>query len=298
MISAQGRIAEVSRSRLIAAHVEGYYDESEPEAGERVFVVAGYLMLAEDARPMEEEWGAVLEPHGIKVFHMADCAAEPGNAEFSGISKGVRSEIVRSLIVIIHKYARAGLAVVTSPKDWEADTEFNHYSHCCLNMAIYAKAWAEQSGFGDLKIHHFFEQGYKHQKDAVREFTERFGAADNASFTFLGKDDAVLLQAADLLAWQAGKFAKESLLSDRPMRKDFAALVEKKHLLVYSRPAADKVDIVYLDFEPHIESVEKKQSIIGTLGGQDAAFSVAYAAHVEPYIDENGMVRLRAQPKR
>src|SRR5690606_18032419 len=87
------------------------------------------------------------------------------------------------------------------------------------------------------RIAYFFEAGHKNGALAERGVLEwaREGAHNQfyASHTFARKQDVRLLQAADLLVWQAAKFMKDKVTNTRAPRKDFMSLMEHSHVFAY-----------------------------------------------------------------
>jgi hypothetical protein len=82
------------------------------------------------------------------------------------------------------------------------------------------------------KIAYFFEAGHKNHHQAYNHVADKL-AELGAPLTFHHKEEMTLLQAADLLAWQATKYAKDQFHKRRPPRKDFLSLMEHSHMLCY-----------------------------------------------------------------
>lgn len=83
---------------------------------------------------------------------------------------------------------------------------------------------------GDMA--YFFEAGHKHKGSAYNLIADKLGTS-GGSVTFADKKHLRLLQAADLLAWQSTKYAKDALTQARSPRKDFLSLVEHPHMFIY-----------------------------------------------------------------
>jgi hypothetical protein len=82
------------------------------------------------------------------------------------------------------------------------------------------------------EIAYFFEAGHKNRGRAYNHVAMQLKESA-ASLTFAQKQQVRLLQAADLLAWQTAKYAKDHFSQNRPMRKDFMSLLEHRHTLAY-----------------------------------------------------------------
>lgn len=220
--------------------VEGYFDESgdlEVEPG--VFCVAGYFIATEAAKLMDQEWGAVLYKHEIPYFHMVDCAH--GNEIFADMSVEERIEIVKKLIALIKKYTAEGVAFLAKADFYDPPTNDapDPYSYCASGCADALKMFLRMNRIeGDIAF--FFEQGHKSKNSAYSHIAHKV-KRENDSLSFRAKEKMRLLQAADLLAWQSAKYAKDYSFArwieneepKRSPRKDFLSLMEHDHSFMY-----------------------------------------------------------------
>jgi hypothetical protein len=93
-------------------------------------------------------------------------------------------------------------------------------------------AQIDRAGLGGEAVAYFFESGDQHAGIANRfmgrtlDCPELKAAYRHSSHTFIDKDKAWALQAADILAWEWAKFVDETMLQGkRPMRRSLATLV-------------------------------------------------------------------------
>ncbi len=226
------------------------FDESGTHAGSPVICVAGYIMEKSQARELEREWNEVLNwrhlEHPLPYFHMADCAPDPGNGVFAGISKAHRIQVVSQLIAIIKRRTIQGVAATISAKDYE-DILVGHpfypdpyvvVSHVILQGVT---KWIAANRANVGRVAYFFETGHESRVDANeimrRLFREPRFLDDYryAGHAFVPKVGNPIVQAADLLAWQWLKDRKNARES-RPRRKDLASLLTHHHSMAHIEP--------------------------------------------------------------
>jgi hypothetical protein len=231
-----GRIKSV---RGIIVIIEGYFDESGSlDSGGGVFCVAGYFISADAAKTMDEKWGAVLAEYKLPYFHMVDCAH--GNDVFSGMPVELRIEIVKKLIDLVKTYTEEGFAFLASADMYDPPQVDGRdpYSYLASGCADALKMFLKMNRI-DADIAFTFEEGHKNRKSAYRYLAQKV-KRDRDTLTFAAKQTVRLLQAADLLAWQSCKYAKDYSFArwhngeiKRQPRKDFLSLMEHSHVLMY-----------------------------------------------------------------
>lgn len=210
---------------------EGYFDESgsfNEESG--IFCISGYFLTAENARAMDAEWLRVLIDHKLPYFHMVDCAH--GNKTCAEMPVEERSEIASKCIALIKEFTLEGFSALTR-KDNFAPTEDapDVYSYC-VSLSVQALRAFLKSIDATGELAFFFESGHNSQGRAYNHVAKEI-ANLSASLSFADKRDVRLLQAADLLAWQSTKFAKDQSSGARPPRKDFLDLMGHNHCLYF-----------------------------------------------------------------
>ncbi len=244
--------------------IYAYFDESERPGG--TFCVACYCFFPEQVRKANREIGRLL---GDKVFHTTDLAALRG--EFTGYARSEADTLLKNFVGVIRRRAAFGAAISCNPKQtsevWpDFDGSKSAYA-VCLNFCMVAiRRWSERATNAE-RVAYVFEAGHRCEAEA-RRFMANLTLFDDLkelfslhSHEFLGKRQARLLGAADLLAWECAKYMEETKNVEagapvRPMRKSLEALlseerrpVELRHLnkevlddfLVKSKATIEKV---------------------------------------------------------
>lgn len=221
---------------------EAYFDESGSHKSALVTSVAGYVFESEQYKRFDVEWRDKLRRYGIAAFHMADCAHLVG--EFCCISRKESSDLCRDLIEIIKRRIRIGIVVSISEETLRlfqpAGTEHGRGYVLCLQSCLAGiAAWVDKNKESD-RVSLFFESGHKLQSLANRAL---MAIADSkilsnginyGSHTFIGKKDAVGIQAADLLAWEwQAEWRNLNGSPRRPRRLSLNNLVGAPHIQQY-----------------------------------------------------------------
>ena len=181
--------------------------------------------------------GQSLEEHGLPYFHMVDCAH--GVGVFAGKPVEERSEIVRKLIGLIKGFTLEGFSIFARAGAWESARDApDVYSDCVSGCVTALHQFLRVSRVGG-DVAFFFEDGHKNKWNAYNHIAKT-AKRDGDLLTFAAKEKVRLLQAADLLAWQSTKYAKDYLYPQRageapkrPPRKDFQSLMEHNHSFMH-----------------------------------------------------------------
>jgi len=218
--------------------IEGYFDESgsfdEPPG---IFCVSGYFIGTEAAQQMDNDWGRVLQNYKLDFFHMVDCAH--GTEGFEHLSKDERIAVATELIALIKKYTVEGFSIFAKADAYEkADDSPDVYTECAMACVSALKYFLDHHRLsGDIA--YFFENGHANKGHAYTQIAKLI-KRDRDSLVFDAKQKIRLLQAADLLAWQSTKYAKdyfypkkEGGTPKRPPRRDFASLMQHRHTFMY-----------------------------------------------------------------
>jgi hypothetical protein len=190
--------------------IQAYFDESGTDAQSPITCVAGYLFKSDQCLLFDAEWKAILNRHGIKYFHMTECAH--GTGQFDAKSKDERVEIEKRLIGIIKRRAEIGIVTSVCRSDFAQFSvpEWRHrggeYILCLQWCLAGVAAWVAKHGLKG-KISYFFEAGHRLESRANQAMNwlarqPLSGECLYHSHTFIQKEAALALQAADLLAWQ------------------------------------------------------------------------------------------------
>lgn len=223
--------------------VECYFDESESDS---VLCVAGYLFERDSCVAMSQKWQKVLDDHGLKFFHMVECAQR--SKQFKKKTKDECIEIQTKLINLIKAHALQGYAVsfelrfahlVPSAKAHGLEIIIP-YSLCCYFSLMSARHWAEKNNYSG-RIAYFFESGHRHESESNRIMNAIFAENELRGFyryishTFGDKDQYLPLQTGDILAWQWRKYIKDRAKGKLNPRADLLSLTQaldhKIHLI-------------------------------------------------------------------
>lgn len=212
--------------------LQAYFDESERVGG--TFCVAGYAFAPEQERRFNKDWHALFGAAGCR---MVELLARQGR--FEGISETERDRLVREAVKIIKQRISFGVAVSCNVVEvmrisptWIRGMGHAYPLCCHLSMMALGKKLIE-SGSTE-RVTYVFEAGHEFESEA-RDFVRSMAQCPEAKEmyrhsgdAFLPKNDAVPLQAADMLAWEWAKFEDETLaLGLRPMRKSLRTLVDR-----------------------------------------------------------------------
>lgn len=257
-------------------HLEAYIDESGTSDDEPVLAVAGYVFYEGLARAMEVSWKSMLRRYSLPYFHMVDCAHGAGH--YSLLSRDQRIAVATDAIELIKAHTYGGFCALMPSHRFVSSSEFKStYSTCvghCLRQMCAAidNDRALQAALGaEVKLSLFLEGGHRHCSEA-RVVAKRAASASMstpplptsiASIEVGGKDGHVLLQAADVLAWQCAKYVKNKLGGSRKTRADFCSLVQAPHWIGYYAMRG-KDTYMFSDRLPHVEG-EERDSVIKDL---------------------------------
>jgi hypothetical protein len=201
----------------LATVLQGYLDESEREGG--IFCVAGFTFAPRQAKKFCKDWSHLFSGYRGGL-HMRDLTAR--RRAFNGISNRERERLIIEAIRIIKIRMSAAFAVscnvdeiaTTAPMGVKG---FSRAYPLCCHLCMSAVGKFLRTSNSTDRVMYVFEAGHPHEGEArtfvrqvmlspvVRESYRHHGDA------FLPKEDAVPLQAADLLAWEWAKFRERNL---------------------------------------------------------------------------------------
>ena len=230
------------------ALLQAYFDESGSHDGSPVLCVAGYLFEKDQCGELDLGWKRTLDRYELPFFHMVDCAH--GNPPFDKLSRDERIAVETELIGLIRSHALLGVGAAVVESEYEeifplsdrialSDSPSIHlpgtpYTYCCWTALAAIYAWIMASNF-DGEIVYFFEAGHKHGNEANAIMSRIFKAPQlrseyrYAAHSFVHKEKVRPIQAADLIAWQHATDLKK-ILTGKPRRKDYAALIDGRHV--------------------------------------------------------------------
>jgi hypothetical protein len=217
--------------------IQAYFDESGTQSGSPVTCVAGYLFESEQCLRLDAEWEAALSDFGVSHFHMTDCANGAGLFRAMPVSK--RDQLARRLIGIIKRRAAIGIVASARPTDVarfaKEHKEEAAYILCLCWCVTGVAEWAAERRYAG-NIAYFFEAGHRLARKANDAMmflglnpTLRQGSR-YVAHSFITKQQARPIQAADILAWQWHKeWINRFGVRRRPRRLDFESLLELPH---------------------------------------------------------------------
>ena len=210
--------------------LEAYFDESERSNG--TFAVAGFAFVKDQAKKFSREWRGLFGSYGI--CRMADLAARQG--VFQSISEPESARLLKEAVKIINHRTAFGAIASCNRQEmngllpiWFGGFE-DAYVVCCHLTMIMLGAIVSESDVAD-DIAYFFETGHRFQAQAhtlmglVTGRPNLTAVYRHRSHAFMRKADAVPLQAADMLAWEATKYWDETAIKRvRPMRRSLVEM--------------------------------------------------------------------------
>ncbi|HEY1709618.1 MAG TPA: DUF3800 domain-containing protein [Rhizomicrobium sp.] len=230
----------------IVIEVQCGFDESGTHAGSPFLCVAGYVIDQAQMAAFDDDWNATLAwselPHRLEYFRMSECAPDPGNGPFRGLSKGQRIQVASRMIGTIKRHTYAGIAVSINEQEFHEampphpliGTPYTFCAHVLLagiSNLIDARPEIERAAY-------IFEAGHASAPEANAIMTLLFKSPDAAQrhryngHAFVPKVGNPIVQAADLLAWQCYT-AKKRELAGHPPRRDFVSLTQHPHRHVH-----------------------------------------------------------------
>jgi hypothetical protein len=219
--------------------VEGYFDESgDLDVQPGIFCISGYFIAPDAARAMHADWVVMLEKYQLGFFHMVDCAH--GNEGFAHLTNQERIDSVTECIALIKKYVLEGFSVFANGASYKPtrDDVTDAYTDCADGCVKALELFLNEMRING-KIGFFFEKGHD-RAGAAYNYLAKHIHRPSDTLRFASKREIPLLQAADLLAWQSCKYAKDYFYPrigggepKRAPRKDFVSLMEHRHTFIH-----------------------------------------------------------------
>jgi hypothetical protein len=185
------------------------YDESgSPE--QRAVVVAGFVASDEQWLEFDRNWNDTLRQYGISLFHAVDFFQSVGEfAKWRAHNKipelrDTRQRFLRQLLAHIKLRVRFCCSHVVRMEDYRKVNQI-YFLNAVPPYAISGRTavksvtdWASRNHISEAQIKHVFEDGAKHKGSLQKSIIKYKGFEP----IFKKKDEAVPLQAADLLAYE------------------------------------------------------------------------------------------------
>jgi hypothetical protein len=196
-----------------------YMDETGVHEGSPTVAVSAYIARPKTWRAWTKAWNLAKRP--IKVFHATDCANCQG--EFVGWTNDKRDPFVAKLLKVLPAHLIAGLVIAIQMDDFKkaltgredlVEMVGNPYT-CCFQWSIttivelanqYGRPERGESIAFVHEVNDFKGEALK-TFDYVKQFHNPKGT--KLSLTLGSKADYPPLQAADVLAYEGGKFLRD-----------------------------------------------------------------------------------------
>jgi len=232
------------------SYLEAYMDDSGSHDGALVSVIAGYFGGHRRWVEFEDRWRAVLARYGVTEFHAKpfwdrDKEGTRTSGEYKGWRKDRAESFLDELLRIIESSERIfPFACAVENEQWEKQTEENKrifsgashahpegkpsksmflaFQRCVLSVADYCKP--------GIRAHYIFDDD--HGKNSVwaaicyGQLKQQFAKSDPDTYSSIGQFtladsvDAPPLQAADLLSYEAKKYAEHFLKTGHDDMRD------------------------------------------------------------------------------
>jgi uncharacterized protein DUF3800 len=205
--------------------ISAYFDDSGTHTASDVIVVAGVLATEGRLELLERGWKRELanpiegRKRPLKRFHMTDCFSSRG--EYAGWSRTETDYHCRLLRELMIGNDISAYGVACSRKDYDEfirgdlrDVLGTPEGFCIRNCFVRSLAWMDRTVY-DPEIRFVFDDRptpVKHDAAAAYDAYERIiGIKNLRGISFEGSLSTILLQAADLVAWEFYQHAKDVL---------------------------------------------------------------------------------------
>ena len=182
-----------------------YFDESGTKADTAAVVVAGFVAPREQWVAFEKDWQRILSMFKMTRLHMKEFAHSTGEyATWKG-NESRRREFLRRLIGTLKVRAHHSFACAVLMEDYRrVDSRYklheviSPYTMAARTCVGKVREWPKLFNVSENTITFFFEDGSEDKTDLKRRM-KRDGLPDPV---FLAKNESVVFQAADMLAYE------------------------------------------------------------------------------------------------
>jgi hypothetical protein len=238
-----------------------FMDETGIHDDADMVAVAAYISRPKYWREWTRDWNKAKKP--IKVFHATDCAGFFG--EFEGWTKEKRDPYVANLLKVMPAHELAGVVIGVQLKDLA--TEMKEYPEliemfgtpytACFQWAIsIIMEIATERGSGERMAFVHEVNAYKGEALKAFEYVNQYLNPGSIPMTmgFGSKAEYTPLQAADVLAYEGGKFLKNPTGT---LRRAWTALDPDKTRIIarsYTKDNMPKLTSLLTDFRKRLLS--------------------------------------------
>jgi hypothetical protein len=240
------------RGRCAVMMLKTFMDETGIHDDAEIVAVGCYIAKPKTWRDWTRAWNQAKKP--INVFHATDCANLRG--EFDGWTKEQRDALVAKLMPIIADHGMAGMVIGVQLNDLNEGMKDHPelmemfgtpYTACFQWVITSIIHLATQHGSGQRMV--FVHEVNDYKGDAMKAFDyvhkELNPRNIRMGLGFGAKTEYPPLQAADVLAYEGGKFLKNP--TGKP-RRAWTALDPNKTRIIAHRYAKDKLIRLLTDF--------------------------------------------------
>ena len=225
------------------SYLKAYMDDSGSHDGAPVSVIAGYFGGHRRWIEFEDRWSAVLLRYGVKEFHAKpfwdrDKNGVRTSGEYKGWPNDRAESFLDELLQIVESSARIfPFACAVENEQWERQSEENKrifsggkpsksmflaFQRCVLSVADYCNP--------GIRAHYIFDDD--HGKNSAwaaicyGQLKQQFAKSNPDTYSSIGQfsledsENAPPLQAADLLSYEAKKYAEHFLKTGRDEMRD------------------------------------------------------------------------------
>jgi Protein of unknown function (DUF3800) len=198
------------------AKYSAYFDESGHPDDKQFLVVAGCIATVDQWLHFEREWKEVLRPFNTDLFHMA--VFQRRAPPFDSLNDQAAKDLLMRLVGIICRRIEKSFTQVIPLTEYRVINKKYIFAECyghpypaiarsCMGRVA---EWTQRQSVADEEVRYFFENGAKH-KGQLEWIAER----DHLPIPiFLEKNQAIPLQAADLIAWHSIAFLLRTTNAD------------------------------------------------------------------------------------
>ena len=242
----------LGKGGIAMSTVEAYFNDSGSHPTSPVVCVAGYIFDKEQAIKFDREWRAVLNIYHLPFFRMSSFAH--GSEPFDNLSPHERATLEGNLIAVINKWMSFGVAITVEPEiltrvlPGDGDSAESPFSYCARFVLTGARRWIDEKKVTG-ECAYIFESGHRSHDEAndimnrVYLDARQRKAYRYLSHTFIGKNLATPLQAADVLAWYWYADHRSKTRGDAAPRAGARALFEGGRRGDYSLLHSDEMAI-------------------------------------------------------
>jgi hypothetical protein len=232
---------------MVATMHRAYFDDSGSHDASEVVLLAGVFGHECQWQFFSELWTAKLADPSpgkppLKRFHMTECQSSRG--EFSGWKRTETDFLIHELGQIVIRCGIWSHATAISRKDWDELIigDFRQYvgdaeGMCTRDVYIRTVNWGHAKA-GSSKLAFIFDDRPDREEENKRIFglfetfqNEHAGTPKLASLSFETAQNALPLQAADLIAWEMYQHALDVLKKEAeltaPRRKQLAIILKE-----------------------------------------------------------------------